>query len=372
MNFYDLLRARTEIFGEKTFLNVDNREFSYKNFLQAVDNGFDGGKFFSQAKNFFATQKNNRSNVFEVTTSGSSGTPKKFFRTFESWTDFFPTQNKIFRINADSKLFMHGSLSFTGNLNAFLAAMDVGATIITSEKFSPRKWHELLSISTNIYLVPTKLTLLLNFDAPIKNIRSIFTGSQVLTANQSLNLLKKFPNAELILYYGASELSFVTYKKISAENAFDVQNLGKPFDGVKIFIRDGKIYVDTPFHAENIQNPATVGDFGRMEDGNLIFFGRGEDFINRGGVKIFASVIEQKISALEGVESVAVVKIPDKLRGENFIAFIVGKIDKKIIRQALSPAELPKIVFVKSLPVNSSGKIDKKSLLEQVNQLFAD
>ena len=119
--------------------------------------------------------------------------------------------------------------------------------------------------------------------------------------------MKKFPNAEIFLYYGASELSFVTYKKITAENAADVQNLGKPFDGVKIFIRDGKIFVDTPFRAENISNPATVGDRGFInERGELIFEGRGEDFINRGGVKISALTIENKISAIDGVEAAAV------------------------------------------------------------------
>ena len=184
-----------------------------------------------------------------------------------------------------------------------------------------------------------------------------------------MSLLKKFPAAELILYYGASELSFITYKKISAENAGDVNNLGKPFDGVKIFIRDGLIYVDTKFHVSGFENPGTVGDAGNIDEhGDLIFFGRGEDFINRGGVKIFASNVEQKLLTIDGLDAAAVVKVPDKIRGENFLAFVVGRVDKKIIRQALTPAELPReIFFVKSLPLNASGKVDKKFLLEQLN-----
>ena len=211
--------------------------------------------------------------------------------------------------------------------------------------------------------MPTKLRLLTTGE-PFENIRSIFTGSQVLTESQSLSLLKKFPAADLILYYGASELSFVTYKKISEQNAGDVNNLGKPFDGVKIFGRDGLIYVDTPFRVIGLENPCTVGDAGFIdEQGDLIFFGRGEDFINRGGVKIFASAVEQKLLTLDGIDAAAVVKVPDKIRGENFLAFVVGHADKKIIRQALSPAELPReIIFVKSLPVNASGKVDKKLL----------
>ncbi len=367
MNFYDLLKARAEVFGDKIFLQVDGKSFSYKNFLAVVDNPADDVKFFTQIVKSLSAQKKNRSKIFEVTTSGSTSAPKILSRTFESWTDFFPTQNKIFRVDESSKVFMHGSLNFTGNLNTFLAVMHAGGSIVTSKKFSPKIWLELLKDATTIYLVPSKLALLTQ-GAPLENIRSIFTGSQVLTAAQSLSLLKKFPNAEIFLYYGASELSFVTYKKISAENVSEVQNLGKPFDGVKIFIRDGLIYVDTPFRAENISKPATVGDRGFIDErGDLIFLGRGEDFINRGGVKLSALALEQKICAIEGVEAAAVIKIPDEIRGENFSAYVVGSVDKKIIRQALTPAESPKeIFFVKSLPLNSSGKVDKK-LLEQLN-----
>lgn len=359
MNFYDLLKIRTGTLGDKIFLRIDERTFTYRDFLNAVDNSDAGGKFFSQAVNFFVEQKNNPTNIFEVATSGSTSAPKIYRRTFESWANFFPTQNKIFRVDETTKLFMHGSLTFTGNLNTFLATLDAGGSIVTSEKFSPRRWLELLNEATAIYLVPTKLALLA-VGEPFENIRSIFTGSQILTESQSLSLLKKFPAADLILYYGSSEQSFVTYKKISEQNAGEVNNLGKPFDGVKIFVRDGLIYVDTPYRVIGVENPCTVGDAGFInERGELIFFGRGEDFVNRGGVKIFASAVEQKLLTIDGIEAVAVVKVPDKIRGENFIAYVVGHADKKRIRQALTPAELPReIIFVKSLPLNESCKVD--------------
>ncbi|MBR2518589.1 MAG: AMP-binding protein [Selenomonadaceae bacterium] len=370
MNFYDLLKIRTGTLGDKIFLRIDERTITFREFLNAVDNSDAGGKFFSQAVNFFVEQKNNPTNIFDVATSGSTSAPKTFRRTFESWANFFPTQNKIFRVDSATKLFMHGSLTFTGNLNTFLATLDAGGSIVTSEIFSPRRWLELLNDTTAIYLVPTKLSLLA-VGEPLENIRSIFTGSQILTESQSLSLLKKFPAADLILYYGSSEQSFVTYKKISEQNAGEVNNLGKPFDGVKIFVRDGLIYVDTPYRVVGVENPCTVGDAGFInERGELIFFGRGEDFINRGGVKIFASSVEQKLLTIDGIESVAVVKVPDKIRGENFVAYVVGHADKKRIRQALTPAELPReIIFVKALPLNESCKVDKKFLMNQIPQI---
>ena len=369
MNFYRLLVNQAQIFNDKTFLQVDEQKFSYADFLNAKSDSI----FFNQARNFFREQQFNAENVFKVQSGGSTSAPKTFYRTFDSWTDFFHVQNKIFHVDASAQVFMHGNLDFTGNLNTFLATLHAGGSIITTDKFSPRKWLELIQNATTIYLVPAKLTLLTH-GKPIYNVRSIFTGSQVLNAAQSLALMKKFPNADIFMYYGASELSFVTYKKITADNAGDVQNLGKPFDGVNIFIRDGLIYVDTPYRVVGMANPATVGDRGRInERGELIFEGRGEDFINRGGVKLSALAIEQKIGAIEGVEAVSVVKIADNLRGENFLAYVVGNVDKKIIRQVLTPAESPKeIIFVKSLPLNISGKIDKKLLVAQMSQTLQD
>ena len=372
MNFYDLLRGRAETQGDKIFLQVDEKFFTRRDFLNAVDTQAGSGKFFTQAVNFFAAQKFNRSNAFEVKTSGSTDAPKILRRTFDSWLGFFPIQNKIFRVDASSKVFMHGSLDFTGNLNTLLAVLHAGGSVVTTDKFAPKTWLELVKDATNVYLVPAKL-ILLAAGKPLENVRSIFTGSQVLTEAQSLALMKKFPAAEIFLYYGASEQSFITYKKISADNAGDVQNLGKPFDGIKIFIRGGLIYVDTPFAVEGVGNPSTVGDAGFLNaDGDLIFLGRGEDFINRGGVKLYASAVEQKLLTIGGVEAAAVVKVEDNLRGENFIAYVVGNVDKKIIRQALTPVESPKeIIFVKSLPLNASGKVDKPALKagEQMTRL---
>ena len=393
MNFYDLLVEREKVFGQKIFLQVDEEIFTYAKFLSEVER-CEGAEIFiaeknfvSQAIKFFAAQKFNKKpvllhenltsadinfsqggaeDIFGVLTSGTTGKPKILYRTYESWADFFPTQNKIFKIDSTTKIFLHGSLSFTGNLNVMLAVLFAGGTILTCKNFGRQSWQKNLRQATNIYLVPTKLRFLTQGE-PLKNICGIFTGSQVLTAAQSLSLQKKFPCAEIILYYGASELNYISYKKISAENISEVQNLGKPFDGVKVEIIGGKIFVENKFHVSGIKIPYSVGDCGHFDAaGNIIFEGRGEDFINRGGVKISAANIEEKILQIPEVKAAAVVKFVDDVRGEDFKIFLESSENvRKKIREKLLPVEMPaEIIFIKKIPLNDRGKIDRQKLFD--------
>ena len=75
-----------------------------------------------------------------VLTSGSTGQPKLWFRTLDSWASFFPIQNTIFGMTAQTRLFAQGSLAFTGNLNLYLSLLSLGASIITASHVNPSVW----------------------------------------------------------------------------------------------------------------------------------------------------------------------------------------------------------------------------------------
>ena len=77
---------------------------------------------------------------FGVLTSGTTGMPKPLWRSESSWIDFFDEQNKVFHIDSNTKMFLHGSFSFTGNTNMILALLWAGATIVTSDKMQPKRW----------------------------------------------------------------------------------------------------------------------------------------------------------------------------------------------------------------------------------------
>ena len=55
-------------------------------------------------------------------------------------------QNEIFGIKETSRLFVQGSLAFTGNLNLYLAQFFAGAVIIAENTFSPKKWLDRIEL----------------------------------------------------------------------------------------------------------------------------------------------------------------------------------------------------------------------------------
>ena len=313
-----------------------------------------------------------------VLSSGTTGTPKVMYRTFESWAGFFPVQNEIFGLKETSCLFFHGSLSFTGNLNAFLAALFIGASVCTSECTNVKLWIALMEKHTAdiIYLVPAKLRLLVEaIKVAISSVRSVFTGSQIISASLLRLLQRKLPNASIILYYGASELNYITYAHCS-DCTRDPRNVGIPFPGVDISVADGLIYVNTPFHVSGITLPFTLHDKGYMnEQGELIFEGREQAWVNKGGFKISLERVELKIKAVAGIREAAVLPVEDEVRGADLVAFLVPSdgIEKKqlrrMVRSALLPVEMPKkIYFLAEIPLNDRGKLAKDLLLKEIRK----
>lgn len=241
-------------------------------------------------------------------TSGTTGRAKVLFRTYESWAGFFEEQNRVFGVTSDSCMFAQGSLAFTGNLNLYMGALYAGASVAAAGKFRPRLWQEMiLKYSCDVvYLIPTKLRLLARgCKTPLNCVKSIIAGSQGFDKNDLDAVKAVLPNAEMTLYYGASELNYITYIKDS-EMTGDRTLIGRPFKGVGVSVRDGEIYIDTKFHVADVKCPATLGDCGSIdENGMLHFLGRRDDMYNINGIKVSGLKVESALLDCDGVEDAA-------------------------------------------------------------------
>jgi long-chain acyl-CoA synthetase len=247
-----------------------------------------------------------------------------------------------------------------------------GCTLVVSERFSCRQWLEMIEryrVSV-LYLVPAKLKTLTRYvKRDYLSVKMILAGSQLLGARTAEKLKKFFPESEVILYYGASELNYITWLSYEEVLRFP-DSVGKPVPGVKVWVKDGLIYIDTPYHVEGLQQSCTLHDTGYFnEEGYLMFNGRENDIINKGGFKISCTKIENALCSLPEVTQAVVLPYEDEGRGQEAAAFLVCETEfsrqelRQRLRQLLMQQEMPKtILFLKEIPLNSRGKTDKKTL----------
>jgi long-chain acyl-CoA synthetase/feruloyl-CoA synthase len=122
-----------------------------------------------------------------------------------------------------------------------------------------------------------------------------------------------------------------------------------------------------------------TGDLMRQGDNDHLWFvSRKKDLIIRGGLNISPTEIERVLTAHPAVRDAAVVGVPDGALGQRVAGFVQmergtrGIILKEILASVtalLADYKVPEsLAAVDTIPRNSLGKIDRKSLLAMIYQ----
>jgi acyl-CoA synthetase (AMP-forming)/AMP-acid ligase II len=125
------------------------------------------------------------------------------------------------------------------------------------------------------------------------------------------------------------------------------------------------------------------GDLGYLDgDGYLHITGRKTDLIISGGFNIYPAEIERVIAQHPGVDMVAVVGVPDPEWGETPVAVVIPKSDVPeqdalteelvtLCRAELAGYKQPRrFAFWREFPLGPAGKILKREIANQVNQVI--
>ncbi len=115
-----------------------------------------------------------------------------------------------------------------------------------------------------------------------------------------------------------------------------------------------------------------TGDVGQIDqDGYLAIVGRSKDMIISGGYNVYPKEIESIIDAMPEVAESAIIGIPHPDFGEAVYAVIVLKPHAELdatttiarLKSIIANFKVPKqVVFVKDLPRNAMGKVQKREL----------
>jgi acyl-CoA synthetase (AMP-forming)/AMP-acid ligase II len=202
--------------------------------------------------------------------------------------------------------------------------------------------------------------------------------------------------------YGSSEMPSVTMGRPDDPLEKRLTTEGRPMPGAEIrFVDDegndvveGELAVRGPelflgYADEALNQNAFLpggwfltGDIGRFDpDGFLRITDRKKDVIIRGGENIASREVEEVLASHPAIREAAVVAAPDARMGEVVCAFVIAQPGAKVTLESIGAhfaaagiarQKTPeRIVLVEDFPRNSTGKIMKNELRDQVRTMAA-
>lgn len=345
-----------------------------------------------------------------VTTGGTTGLPKGVPRTHNSfhtnirYTNRFCTEDDVFGlVTPIGHTMAHqgavGSAIFFGGTLVIVAvprAKEILAAI--------QKWR-----ITNIGLVPAQLEDIMNFpdlkQYDISSLKRVVTAGAALkpeTADKARETLAgigaQFRGGE----FGSSEgpcagpaytgepvpRGSVGVPKCEGDHwkAIDDEERELPLGTEGELVARGPC-VFTGYYRSEAENRSVftkdgyykMGDLGKIDEkGNIFITGRKKDIIQRGGEGIIPKQIEDLLEQLPAIEKAAVVGMPDPRLGEKACAYVVLKPGSSLSFEEMIASLkgkgagvllLPeRMEIVPDLPKTTVGKIDKKTLVEEITE----
>ena len=345
-----------------------------------------------------------------IFTSGSTGKPKGVEISCDSLTFFARWMSSLSQSQPGDIFINQAPFSFDLSVMDTYTALYSGGSIFALSKDMQKDmgymFEAMRDSSANYWVsTPSFADLCLsdrNFSSELlPQLRKFLFCGEKLSKSTVRKLMERFPNAEIINTYGPTESTVavtgvrITEDMLEAEDELPI-GAAKPGTDIIIDENNGEIIIkgdtvskgyfkdpektEKVFGQEDGVRTYRTGDSGYFKDGNLYYRDRIDRQIKLHGYRMELGDIESNIMELEGVEGVSVIPEKDaegKIR--NLVAFVVkpeaegGFKDAKAIKMQLKD-KLPtymvpkKIKFMKSLPVNANGKVDRKKLSELIRK----
>lgn len=118
-----------------------------------------------------------------------------------------------------------------------------------------------------------------------------------------------------------------------------------------------------------------TGDLVRVEDGFIVMADRRKELIITGGFNVYPSQVEDAVRSMPGVSDVAVVGLPEAVRGEDVVAALIlepgASVTLEDVRawaeKSISHYALPRqIVILPELPKSQIGKVMRRKVRDAI------
>jgi acetyl-CoA synthetase len=344
-----------------------------------------------------------------VYTSGTTGNPKGVLYAHRTLLGHLPgveLPHEFFPQPGD-RMWTPADWAWAGGLmDVLLPSLYHGIPVVAKrmQKFDPEETFALLErlLVRNAFMPPTALKIMRQVPDPRSkfaySMRSVASGGERL-GDEMLAWGREVFGLTVNEFYGQTEAN-LTVGNCASIMPLKEGSMGRAIPGhaLEVIGEDGEplppgeagtIAVKAPdpvFFLRYWDKPEATeekycngwllsGDTGhRDEEGYFWFHGRNDDVIISGGYRIGPTEIEECLMQHPAVAMVAVVGVPDAVRGEVVKAFIVPRNGvtpdaglhaevQAYVKSRLSAHEYPRqIEFRESLPMTITGKIRRRDL----------
>ncbi|VAX34957.1 Long-chain-fatty-acid--CoA ligase [hydrothermal vent metagenome] len=336
-------------------------------------------------------------------TSGTTGKPKGILLNYKH-LEGSPEAMKHFVDLTDKDIKLAAiPLSHIAGFIYIQNCLCFGITTVLMGRFNPFQFLENIAKYkvTCFHIVPAMYMAMLTLKQIEKYDLSSLRWVVVFGAPSSPEIMERFhkycPNAKLLNGWGMTETC--PPNTVTPLDSDNIASIGKPAPNCEIKIFDeenntlpantvGEIvirgwiimdeYYKDPEATATMKRDGWLytGDLGRFdEEGFLYIMGRKKEMIKVSGQLVYAPEVEAAFYKHEGVAEVAVIGVPDELRGEVIKAFVVLKEGESLtpedlrhfVKEHLANFKVPQSVELQDeLPKNRTGKIDKALLKKEV------
>lgn len=349
--------------------------------------------------------------LYIIFTSGSTGEPKGVVISRLSCQNFFSWVERYFGdINSDTRLLQMADFSFD------MSVLDIGLLLTrhTACYFTAfdgnifKLAHEIQNYQISlISTVPNNFNMLL---APgvaerveLDSLRNIFIGGARFSYGLYQKMTTFFDSVKTSIYnfYGPTEVTvYATVNRLSFDETRDTHDhnvsVGTAIDNVSVVIADTESQPDgvgelllggVQVMQEYASNPKKsseaivelegiryyrTGDLAFQDHlGKYYIVGRMDDTIKKRGYRIDLLDIDSYIHKIDKVLDCTSIAVPDEKYENLVITYLIPSSDdvtidsvKSEMAKLLADYQMPdKLIFMDSFPLNTSGKVCKKTLM---------
>jgi len=352
--------------------------------------------------------------AYVIYTSGSTGRPKGVVGVHRGAVNRFAWMWRAYPFAAADVCCHKTSLNFVDSLSEIFVPLLQGVpTVIVPDDAAkdPRRLIDLLAATgvTRLVLVPSLLRDILALDDVsdrLRGLRLCVSSGEALSIDLCRRFYERVPNAVLLNLYGSTEVSADVTVFDTGRLPADARTvpLGRPIDNTELYIVDETLrrvpvglpgelcvsgaglargYLNLPeLTAERfVRNPFATAADARMfrtgdrarylPDGTIEFLGRLDQQVKIRGFRVELGDVEAAVAAHPDVAQAVVVARDEDEGDVRLIAFVVPKdartesmaYVRSFCRERLPEHMVPwAVVALPSLPLTSSGKIDRRAL----------